>query len=418
MTRRRHRFLRGTAIGGACAAAAMLGLVALARHEGHDITGSSTIEFRAPHLSVPSPSAPAPTAVRWTTYGGGPARLRFLEGTGLRPPFRLLWTWHAQALVEFPPVVAAGRLFVETFDGRLYALDARTGRARWRFDSARCGWSSPTIAGRLVIATFIGRACRRDVPGSDGEVIAFSRSSGAIRWRRTIGPTESSPVVAGGLLYLGDWSGRIYALAPSTGRTRWIFHAGGAVKGSPAVAAGRLYVGAYDGHVYALDAHTGRLRWRASGQPRLGSHGTFYSSPAVAYDRVYIGSTDGKVYSFGAESGRLRWSRSTGGYVYASAAVWRNLVLVGSYDRRFYALDAATGAERWSFGANERISGAATVVDGVVYFSTFGRRTYGLSAATGKLLWAWPDGEYSPVITDGRRIYLTGRGRIYGLSPR
>jgi outer membrane protein assembly factor BamB len=418
LTRRRNLFLRGTAIGGACAVVAVLAFVALVRHDGRDITGSSTIEFRAPHLSVPSPPAPTSTPVRWTTYGGTPARLRSVEGTGLRPPFRLLWTWHAQALVEFPPVVASDRLFVATFDGRLYALDTRTGRARWRFDSGRCGWSSPTIAGRLVIATFIGRSCGRDVPGSDGEVIAFSRLSGAIRWRRTIGPTESSPVVAGGLLYLGDWSGRIYALFPSTGRTRWIFRAGGAVKGSPAVAAGRLYVGAYDGHIYALDAQTGRLAWRAAGQPRLGSRGTFYSTPAVAYDRVYIGSTDGKVYSFGAESGRLRWSRSTGGYVYAAAAVWRGLVLVGSYDRRFYALDAATGAVRWSFEANERISGAAAVVDGVVYFSTFGLRTYGLSAATGKLVWTWPDGEYSPVVTDGRRIYLSGRGRIYGLARR
>jgi outer membrane protein assembly factor BamB len=57
------------------------------------------------------------------------------------------------------------------------------------------------------------------------------------------------------------------------------------------------------------------------------------------------------------------------------------------------------------------------VVDGVVYFSTFAHRTYALAAATGRLLWTWPDGEYSPVVTDGRRLYLTGRGRIYALAP-
>ena len=57
-----------------------------------------------------------------------------------------------------------------------------------------------------------------------------------------------------------------------------------------------------------------------------------------------------------------------------------------------------------------------SVIDGVVYFSTFAHRTYALAAATGSLLWTWPDGEYSPVVTDGRRIYLTGRGRIYALT--
>jgi hypothetical protein len=154
------------------------------------------------------------------------------------------------------------------------------------------------------------------------------------------------------------------------------------------------------------------------GATSLGGGGTFYSTPAVAYGRVYIGSTDGKVYSFGARSGRLRWSHSTGGYVYASPAVWHRLVLVGSYDHTFYAFDAATGDVRWSFRANGPISGSATVLDDVVYFSTFAKRTYALAAATGRLLWTWPDGKYSPVVSDGRRVYLTGLGRLYGLVSR
>ena len=383
------------------------------QHAGRDIRGSSTVEFHPP-----TPAAPAPTAARaiaWPMYGRGPARLRALDGVGLRPPFHRLWTWHGGALLEFPPVVTGGRLFIATFDGRMYAIDARTGLARWRFDTHRCAWASPAIAGPLVVETFIGHTCGADVPGRDGEVIAFSRRNGAIRWRRTIGPTESSPLVAGDLVYVADWSGRVLALNARTGRTRWAFRAGGAIKGSPTLAGNRLYIGSYDGHVYAIGARNGRLVWRASGQPRLGRAGSFYSTPAAAYDRVYIGSTDGKVYSFGAGSGRLRWSISTGGYVYAAPAVWRGLVLVGSYDHTFRALDAATGAERWSFRGNGPISGAASVVDGVVYFSTFGLRTYALEATTGRLIWTWPDGEYSPVVTDGRRLYLTGRGKLYAL---
>ena len=382
------------------------------RHEGRNVVGSSTVEFTPP---ARTPARRQGAALDWPAYGFGPARLRAVNRVRLRPPFRRRWTWHAQALIEFPPVVAGGRLFVATFDGRFYALDARSGRAIWRWDSHRCGWASPAIFGRLVIETFIGHACALDVPGRDGEVVAFERRTGAIRWRRTIGPTETSPLVVNGLAYVGDWSGRVRALDAGTGATRWTYRAGGAIKSSPALAGNDVVVGAYDGHVYALDARTGRLAWRASAQPRLGSPGSFYSTPAAAYDRVYIGSTDGKLYSFGAETGQLRWSHGTGGYVYASPAVWRQLVLVGSYDHVFYAFDAATGAVRWTFRANGPISGAASVVDGVVYFSTFAHRTYALAAATGRLLWTWPDGEYSPVVTDGRRIYLTGRGRIYGL---
>ncbi|MDX6476146.1 MAG: hypothetical protein QOH95_1657, partial [Gaiellaceae bacterium] len=394
-------------------AAGVAAYVVHVRQAGRSVVGSPTVEFHP--TPTPKPVIRKAGAITWPTYGRGAARLRAVDGVGIRPPFRRVWTWHGRALLEFPPVVADGRLFLSTFDGRFYALDARTGRALWRWDSHRCGWASPAIAGPLVIEAFIGHACALDVPGQDGEVVAFERRTGAIRWRRTVGPTETSPLVVHGLVYVGDWSGRVTALDAGTGRTRWTYRAGGALKSSPTLAGGLVVIGAYDGHVYALAARTGRLVWRASSQPRLGSQGSFYSTPAAAYDRIYIGSTDGKMYSFGAETGRLRWSHATGGYVYAAPAVWRQLVLVGSYDHVFYAFDAATGATRWSFHANGPISGAASVVDGVVYFSTFAHLTYALSAATGRLLWTWPDGEYSPVVTDGRRIYLTGRGRIYGL---
>jgi len=387
------------------------------RHEGRDIRGSSREEFVRTQTAEAPAKAPVRQGVYWPTYGFDARRLRFDPASRLRPPFRRIWTFHGQALLEFPPAVAYGRVYLPTFDGRFYALDARTGRPIWRRSTGRCGWASPAVWRRLVYVTFIGHACDRQVPGDDGSVFAFQAGTGRTLWRRRIGPTESSPLVAGGAVYVGDWDGRVWALDARTGRTRWVRRVGGMIKGSLALAGGRVYVGSYDGHVYALGARGGRLLWRASVQPRLGSRGTFYSTPALAYGRVYIGSTDGKVYSYGAASGRLRWSQGTGGYVYASPAVWRGLVLVGSYDRVFYALDAATGDVRWRFRANGPISGSATVLAGVVYFSTFNERTYGLDARTGRQLWTWPDGKYSPAVADPDRLYLVGWGRLYGLVP-
>ena len=154
-------------------------------------------------------------------------------------------------------------------------------------------------------------------------MVALDADTGKVRWRVAMGPTESSPLVVGGLVYVGDWRGRVYALSTRTGRTVWSYQTGDKVKDGIAYAGGRVYFGSYDHHVYALNAHTGRLVWKASAQERLGPRGTFYSTPAVAYGRVYIGATDRKVYSFGATSGKLRWSHGTGGYVYASPAVWK-----------------------------------------------------------------------------------------------
>jgi outer membrane protein assembly factor BamB len=203
------------------------------------------------------------------------------------------------------------------------------------------------------------------------------------------------------------------------GRGPGAFRAGGAVKGAIAYDRGRIFFGAYDGRLYALRASDGKPVWRAeSNRDWLGNHGQFYSTPSVAHSRIYLGSTDGHVYSYGEESGKLRWSYRTGGFVYCSPAVWHGRVFVGSYDHTFYAFDAATGAVLWKFHANGPISGSATVVDGVVYFATLERRTYGFDAATGKQVWTYPDGAFTPVVTDGQRLYVLGWAKVYAFSPR
>lgn len=415
MTRRRRAAL-GAALLLALGAA---GLWAYERRHPPDVRGSATVEFVPGDVPAPRPLPAGKAGVAWPTYGFDVRRLRYAPGIDLRPPFRRIWTFRGGALLEFPPSIALGRVYLPTFDGRFYALDAETGKPVWRYGSGRCAWASPAVAGRTVYQTFLNRSGSCDARSNalGGELDAFDAASGRLRWRVRLGPTESSPLVAAGLVFVGDWDGLVHAVDARTGRRRWAFRTGGPVKGSLVLAGGRVVVGSYDGRVYALDARTGRLAWRAAGQARLGGAGRFYSTPAAAYGRVYLGSTDGKVYSFGALSGKLRWSHGTGGYVYSSPAVWRGLVLVGSYDGSFYALDAATGELRWRFRANGPISGSPTVLAGIVYLSTLAERTYALDARTGRLAWSYPDGKYSPAVSDGKRLYLVGYTRLYGMVP-
>jgi outer membrane protein assembly factor BamB len=305
--------------------------------------------------------------------------------------------------------------------GTLFAVEARRGKLHWSFKAHRCAAASPALYHGLVIVVFLNKPpCNstREPSEIDGLVAAFDVHTGKLRWRHVIGPSETSPLVSDGIVYVGDWRNDVYAFTATTGRRHWKFHTGGRVKGGAAVAGNTLYIGSYDGHVYALDKRTGRRIWRASVQGRLGHAGTFYAGPAVAYGRVYIGSTDGKMYSYGARSGKLRWSHGTGSYVYASAAVWRGLVLVGSYDGTFYAFNAATGDQRWKFDSGKPISGSPVVINGVVYFSSLQGRTYGLDARTGRVVWKFNDGQYAAGISGLSRFYAVGYSRIYALIPK
>jgi outer membrane protein assembly factor BamB len=388
-------------------------------HYGGNVKGSS-VEY------VPTQTVAAPTREPLVSpmFGGEPQHLHVGVGR-VKPPFHLDWVSGGTSLVEFPPAVAFHYLYYASLNGNLIAVSTRNGRRLWTVHVGRCEASSPA-ADRLgrgsVYETFLNKQpCGRDAAKrGDGELLAVAAGpSHLLRWKKSLGASETSPLLVGNRLYVGDAEGNVYCLRGVDGKTVWSFHAGGAVKGALAYNNGRIFFGAYDGHLYALRAADGKLLWRAqSNRDWFGRHGTFYSTPAVAYSRVYLGSTDGHVYSFGERSGKLRWSYGTGGYVYGSPAVWRGRVFVGSYDRTFYALDAATGTLLWKFHANGPISGSATVVAGVVYFATLARRTYGLDARSGKLLWTYPDGAFTPVVTDGKKLYVVGWGKVYAFSPK
>jgi outer membrane protein assembly factor BamB len=390
------------------------------RSQGGNIRGSSTAEFTfsteqrttRPHRHA------ARQVVAWPMYGFDEQRTR-VGSSKFRPPYRKSWTYRGKSLLEFPPSLGYGRLYFTNNSGTTTALEAKTGKRVWRRAEHRCTAASPAIAGGLVFQTFLNRPpCNQSGAGLTGLLVAFGAKKGKVVWRRVIGPSESSPLVVGHRVYVGDWRGKVYAFETRSGHLDWSRSTGGAVKGGLAYDNGRVFAGSYDHHVYAFRARSGKLVWSSSAQQRFGALANFYSTPALAYGRLYIGGTDGKVYSYGAADGHLEWSHGTGSYVYSSPAVWRRFVFAGSYDGTFYAFDAATGDVRWTFSGNGPISGSPTVLHGVVYFATLKERTYALSARRGTKVWTFADGKYSPVVADSKRLYLVGHTRIYAMVPR
>jgi outer membrane protein assembly factor BamB len=94
-------------------------------------------------------------------------------------------------------------------------------------------------------------------------------------------------------------------------------------------------------------------------------------------------------------------------------------VFIGSFDGDFYALNARTGGVRWRHSGGGKIFGAPTVVGRVVYFSNLGlRNTLGLNVSNGRRVWRFGHGAFSPVISDGKRIYLTTYRTLFALGPK
>ncbi len=386
-----------------------------------DVRRGAKVEFRAPPSKQPKPEG-----TDWPFYHYNLAHTANLSAT-LRSPFKTKWVFGGPVLMEFPPIIAEGRLFMVRNNGSLYALDKDTGDVEWKRRVGTCAASSPAYSDGVLYTTVLSTKSTCTSRQGPGRATAVSAATGKVLWRKTLpARTESSPIVDGGQLYFGSEDGTFYALFKRTGKVKWTYDAGAEVKASPALSGGTLYFGDYAGKMHAVWAKSGAKRWTTgTSGARLGfSSGRFYSTPAVAFGRVYAGNTDSKVYSWGAKSGELAWSHSTGGFVYSSPATASYpkvgpTVYIGSYDGNMYALDARSGSTRWSARAGGRISGGVSIIGNVAYFADLdSKATYGVDGRTGKRVFRFPRGAYNPVVSDGQRIYLTGYGSVTALEPK
>ncbi len=402
------------------------------------VRGSSSVEFvttQAPGRKKRSHRVVLKTP--WPQYGYDEARTHVAADFHHRPPFRRVWTVETGWLVEFPPAIGDGLVFVGNLKGRFLAIHADTGKVAWRKEFGRCIASGPAVKGRTVVVALtnpypcLGHDSRTS---QRGFVVAMDAITGRQLWRHPMGVTESSPLVVRDLVYVGSWDHHVYALDLDNGKTRWTYDTGEEIDSSAAYADGMVYIGGNDGHVFAFNAWNGNLMWRASSFSRFGRREYFYATPAVAYGRVYIGNTDGTLYAFGAKTGDLLWAQHAGTYVYTAATVWRRRVYIGTYDGYFKAYNAATGDEIWSWSAPAKVHAASTIMAGLVYFSTAStfpgahpsryikrgpRGIYALNALTGKPVWQHLGiGMYAPVVADDERTYLIGSTRVYAVESR
>jgi outer membrane protein assembly factor BamB len=363
----------------------------------------------------PPPEPKKARFVNWPMFGLNPARTRYLPARGVHPPFARLWRFTDKPLLEFPPIFVNGRLFFVNNNGFAHALDADTGKTLWERRVGKLNASSPAYSrGYLYIVNL-----------EPGHLVKLDAKTGREIWKRPLpGRAESSPVVVGRTVYFGCENGELFAVSTRNGKTRWSTSLGGPIKSAPAYSGGSIYVGDYGGYMNKVDARSGKLVWQSGSLgPGFGASGQFYSTPAVAFGRVYSGNNDGRVYSFDSTDGTLAWSYSTGGYVYSGPTVATTkhsppTVYIGSFDGNIYALDAKDGSVRWSQSAGGQVIGSLSAVGEIVYVSEFtGKTTSGFMMRSGRRVFHYAKGTYTPVISDGHRIFLTGYSSITALVP-
>jgi len=361
--------------------------------------------------------------VDWPMFGRIPERTHYMptERRVLDPPLRQAWSINTHGLIEFPPAVSGGIAYVVNKFGNLRAVTLRDHTTVWEHlrDPKNRGKPTDVTApvyseGRLFIAFF------------DGELLALEAKSGDRLWKRNLhAHLESSPLAVNGSLYIGTDKKELVSLDAADGHVRWRFDAPGAIKASPSHHDGRIFVADYESSMYALDARTGRVLWRTNTAHHSPfGKGGFYSSPAVGFGHVYAGRDDGTVYALDERTGKISWSFQTNNSMYGSPALAQvpgtpPTLYIGSYNEHLYALDARTGIERWKFDVGGPIPGTATVIGHTVYTSSFKtQESVGIDVNTHRQTFELDQAGYTPVVSDGKRLFLVGYFVLVGLEPK
>ena len=266
------------------------------------------------------PLAP-PRAEDWHTFMHDLGFSGVSPDKSIAPPLELLWKFKTGGPLHASPVVANGILYIGSTDGKLYALDAKQWGIRWVFDAGDAIRYSATVLGDRVY--FSARNNKvyaldaktgeklwefkskswMDAPPivSDNKVymgafpskiyllnartgtleamrertvhiqgIEYGCAKGVFRpifpehnadmWRGRTNGSESYPVTANGVVYIGARNGNLHAFDAVSKSETWTYQLGSFVDAAPAISDGVLYAASGDGTVYAFTNATENVR--------------------------------------------------------------------------------------------------------------------------------------------------------------
>jgi len=331
---------------------------------------------------VPTPiptSAPASTNV--ILQRADAARTGLYNFPAMREEPQVAWRTPLDPSVFLgTPLVAGGTLYTGGSDGKIYALDARTGEVVWSGGDFESTDTATAIAGDVIIGS-----------GQSAKVKALNRLTGDELWSFDVGTFAfAPPLIVDKTVYIATYE-KLYALDLSTGELAWEAPLGGQMGfvGTPAAQGDTVYINV-GGLLVALDRANGQQRWKIESQMQF-----FWL--ALGHGLVYIGNANGYFYAYDQASGEERWKfKSKFGVdeVWSAPAVAGDTIYTGSRDHNVYALNAESGERKWAFQTAGDAVGDPVVSEGVVYLSDSNhflppgiRRLHALDAATGQELW-------------------------------
>jgi len=344
---------------------------------GDDITGAGNWAFPAAIPPVPAGTYPQ-YRLDPTHRGLSP------PGTSLGSDLVLAWQTEPLAIGNYSaskssPAVDVDRVYVGVDDGQLIALDRWTGAIEWRFQTHRY---------------------QVELQTTDSLHLGI----------------HGSPAWDDANVYIGDYSGYLYAVDKVSGNLVWESQLGGSIGASPVVLGDFVFIAVEyptpDGKVFVVRAETGEVVWST---PSLGHYP--HSSVAIDAPRglLFVGANNGLLFCFDYVRRQQQWAYQTGGAIKSTAAVAEDTVYITSWDTKLHGVGVASGEPRLEFATTAASMSSPSVFQDTVYFGSSDGLLYAVDTRDGHLDWAFqtqgPVLSSPTVIQDSALIAIGSRDR-------
>ena len=215
-----------------------------------------------------------------------------------------------EGLYKINPVLVKDTIYVASAEGRLMAVEPKSGRVRWKRDlelalSGGVGHHGDSI--------FVG--------ASEGLVMRLDASSGAEIWRTVVsGEVLSAPQANGQYTVAQTYDGKLMGFDYENGEVRWTYTSDVPVltlrgTGTPMILGDNAIAGFADGKVVAVNLRSGNVAWEArvaipQGRSEIERIVDIDGTMALQGTELYAASYRGRLVAIDIRSGRRIWQRN------------------------------------------------------------------------------------------------------------
>lgn len=360
------------------------------------------------------------TGPAWRTFHGDSSLSGFTDVKVPDKPAKL-WGVKLGGAVPDTPVVGDGRIFCPVGSKKIIVLDM-AGKELWRkaLESPPPTDGAPPGGGGGGVGTPLIYTCGMVVFGTgSGSVVALDGKSGRKKWQYETGGvvmgTPNYAILDGGakcvVTIIEQQEGVVHGIDARTGEKAWIAEPTARCDGSAAVADGKVVFGSCAAAIHVLDAATGKYQ----GDVSVGEGCEMAGALALADGRVYSGNRSGTLVCGDVKKAEEVWTNEDGGggELFTAPAVSKDRVVFFGADGTVYGLDRATGKKVWSFDSGAMVPLAPVIAGDKAIVMSDGKLVF-LSLADGKKGWSYTVGDEAtvPAVVAGKMIVGTGTGEV------